>query len=157
MTERSRVCRLGPRNVPRPRFPHVLAVGNENASGLNHCFCVFRSTGPVNDGLMSGRSGFRVFPSPDRFDPAKGVNGKPLNMDVKDASGKTANWEVELGAPAILMRNGWTRNALKVGESVTVKGSLAKDGSNLLNATTVTLSDGKRVFAGSSGGDGQTQ
>ena len=78
-------------------------------------------------------------------------------MDVKDASGKTANWEVELGAPAILMRNGWTRNALKVGESVTVKGSLAKDGSNLLNATTVTLSDGKRVFAGSSGGDGQTQ
>jgi hypothetical protein len=32
---------------------------------------------------------------------------------------------------------------------------LAKDGSNLINATTVTLSDGKRVFAGSSGGDGQ--
>jgi len=75
-------------------------------------------------------------------------------MDVKDASGKIVNWEVELAAPAMLIRRGWTRNDLKIGESVTVNGSLAKDGSNLLNATNVTLSDGKKVFAGSSGGDG---
>src|SRR5262245_34418213 len=77
-------------------------------------------------------------------------------MDVKDSAGKVANWEVELAAPAMLLRRGWTRNALKVGEPVTVNGSLAKDGSNLVNATTVTLADGKRVFAGSSGGDGAT-
>ena len=75
-------------------------------------------------------------------------------MDVKDAGGKVVNWEVELAAPAMLIRRGWTRNDLKIGESVTVNGSLAKDGSNLLNATNVTLSDGKKVFAGSSGGDG---
>jgi hypothetical protein len=73
-------------------------------------------------------------------------------LDAKDpATGKTANWEVELGAPAMLMRQGWTRTSLPIGESVTVNGSLAKDGSNLLNASTVTLSNGKRVFAGSSG------
>jgi uncharacterized protein DUF6152 len=75
-------------------------------------------------------------------------------MDVKDASGKVANWEIELAAPAMLIRRGWTRNDLKVGENVTVNGSLAKDGSNLLNASNVTLADGKKVFAGSSGGDG---
>jgi hypothetical protein len=75
-------------------------------------------------------------------------------MDVKDSTGKVVNWEVELAAPAMLLRRGWTRTAMKVGEPVTVNGSLAKDGSNLLNATTVTLADGKRVFAGSSGGDG---
>src|SRR5579862_1776794 len=75
-------------------------------------------------------------------------------LDSKDASGKVVNWEVELSAPAMLLRRGWTRNSLKIGEVVTVNGSLAKDGSNLLNATTVTLSDGKKVFAGSSGGDG---
>jgi hypothetical protein len=75
-------------------------------------------------------------------------------MDVKDAGGKVANWEVELAAPAMLLRRGWTRSSLKVGEDVTVNGSLAKDGSNLLNASSVTLSDGKKVFAGSSGGDG---
>jgi hypothetical protein len=76
-------------------------------------------------------------------------------MDAKDAAGKVVNWEIELSAPAMLMRRGWTRNSLKVGETVTVNGSLAKDGSHVANATTVTLADGKRVFAGSSGGDGE--
>src|SRR5438477_5945991 len=71
-------------------------------------------------------------------------------VDVKDASGKVVNWEVELGPPAGLMRRGWSRNTLKVGEAVTVNGFLAKDGSSLTNAQTVTLSDGRKVFAGSS-------
>jgi uncharacterized protein DUF6152 len=66
-------------------------------------------------------------------------------------NGKVTNWEVELGPPAILMRSGWTRNSIKIGQVVTVNGSLAKDGSSMLNASTVTLADGKRVFAGSSG------
>ena len=78
-------------------------------------------------------------------------------LDVKDAGGKQANWEIELAAPAMLLRRGWTRNSLKVGEVVTVNGSLAKDGSNLANAISVTLSDGKKVFAGSSGGDGEPE
>ena len=77
-------------------------------------------------------------------------------VEAKDAEGKVALWEVELGAPAMLMRNGWTRNSLKIGDVVTVNASRAKDGSNLANATTVTLADGKRVFAGSSGGDAAT-
>ena len=71
-------------------------------------------------------------------------------------NGKPVLWEIELAAPAGLMRQGWTRNSLKIGDVVTVNGSLAKDGSNLANATTVTLASGKRVFAGSSGGDGET-
>ncbi len=77
-------------------------------------------------------------------------------MDVKDASGKVVNWEIELGAPAILSRNGWKRSAVPVGGEITVTGYLAKDGSNLANASTVTLADGKRVFAGSSSGDADT-
>jgi hypothetical protein len=78
-------------------------------------------------------------------------------IDVKDNSGNFVRWEVELGAPAQLMRRGWTRDSLKVGESVTVNGFLAKDGSNLTNAQTVTLSDGRKVFAGSSFEDARTQ
>lgn len=77
-----------------------------------------------------------------------------LYIDVKDANGTIVNWEVELGAPAILSRNGWKKSAVPVGGEVTVTGYLAKDGSNLANASTVTLADGKRVFAGSSSGDG---
>ena len=70
-------------------------------------------------------------------------------LDVKDATGKVAKWEVELSAPAILIRRGWTRNSLPIGEVVTVSGSLAKDGSNMVNASSVTLASGKRVFSGS--------
>jgi hypothetical protein len=69
-------------------------------------------------------------------------------VDVKDDSGKVANWELELGSPNGLMRQGWTRNSLKEGDVVTVEGSLAKDGSNLANARTVKLADGRKVFAG---------
>jgi hypothetical protein len=71
-------------------------------------------------------------------------------IDVKDDAGKVANWEFELGSPNGLMRAGWTRNSLKQGDTVTVSGSLAKDGSNLANARSVTLADGKKVFAASS-------
>jgi Family of unknown function (DUF6152) len=78
-------------------------------------------------------------------------------MDAKDANGKVANWEIELGSTAGLLRRGWNRTSLKIGEAVTVNGSLAKDGSNLANATTVTLSDGKRVLGGSSGADETTK
>jgi hypothetical protein len=78
-------------------------------------------------------------------------------VDVKDASGKVTNWEFELGAPALLMRNGWTRNSMKVGDEVIVDGSLAKDGSSLANARKVTTSDGKRLFAGSSAEDNATK
>jgi len=78
-------------------------------------------------------------------------------IDAKDTTGKIVNWEIELGSPAILLRNGWTKKAITIGETVTVSGSLAKDGSNLANATSVTLADGKKVFAGSSGGDNDTK
>src|SRR5262249_5896843 len=78
----STVCSPGPRSVPRPTLPHVLTVGRESAFGSNHCVCFFSSTGPVNDGFTSGRSGFLVLPSPDRFAPTCGVNGKPLSNVV---------------------------------------------------------------------------
>ena len=71
-------------------------------------------------------------------------------IDVKDQSGKVANWEFELGSPNGLMRRGWTRNSLKEGDTVTVEGSRAKDGANLVNARSVKLGDGRKVFAGSS-------
>src|SRR5436190_17327468 len=51
-------------------------------------------------------------------------------IDVKDeASGKTENWGLEMGSPNGLMRQGWTRNSMKIGDMVTVEGSRAKDGS----------------------------
>jgi hypothetical protein len=76
-------------------------------------------------------------------------------LDVKDDKGTVTNWEFELGSPNGLMRQGWTRNSMKNGDSVSVQGSLAKDGSNLANARTVKLSDGRRLFAGSASETGR--
>ena len=74
-------------------------------------------------------------------------------MDVKDDNGTVTNWNLELASPNVLTRQGWTRKSLGVGDQITVEGSLAKDGSKMANARIVTLANGKRIFAGSSGGD----
>jgi hypothetical protein len=78
-------------------------------------------------------------------------------IDVKDGSGNVTNWNLELASPNVLMRQGWTRNALKVGDVVTVTGSQAKDASKMANARTVTLADGRKVFARSSEDGGPSQ
>jgi hypothetical protein len=74
-------------------------------------------------------------------------------VDVRDEKGTVTNWNLELASPNVLVRNGWTRKSLNVGDEVVVEGSLAKDGSKMANARVVRLADGRRVFAGSSGGD----
>jgi hypothetical protein len=74
-------------------------------------------------------------------------------VDVRDEKGVVTNWNLELASPNVLVRNGWTRKSLNVGDEVTVEGSLARDGSKMANARVVRLADGRRVFAGSSGGD----
>src|SRR5215475_8403740 len=47
-------------------------------------------------------------------------------IDVKDENGKVNNWDFELASPNGLMRRGWTRNSLRVGDVVTVTGWAAK-------------------------------
>jgi Family of unknown function (DUF6152) len=74
-------------------------------------------------------------------------------LDVKDETGKVTNWEFELGSPNGLMRSGWTKNSLKIGDVVQVNGSQAKDGSNLVNASNVAFENGKRVLGGVSSAD----
>lgn len=71
-------------------------------------------------------------------------------VDVKDASGTVTNWELELGSPNTLIRYGWKRDSMKVGEQVTVDGYLSRDGSKTANAKSVKFTDGRVVNAGSS-------
>jgi hypothetical protein len=72
-------------------------------------------------------------------------------VDVKGDDGKVTNWGFEMGSPNGLMRAGWTRNSMKVGDVVTVEASRAKDGSNNANARSVTLATtGQKLFAASS-------
>jgi hypothetical protein len=71
-------------------------------------------------------------------------------IDAKDESGATVNWDFELASPNGLMRRGWNRNSMKIGDVVTVTGHRAKNNPLVGNASTVTLADGKKLFAGSS-------
>ena len=71
-------------------------------------------------------------------------------IDVKDPSGNVTNWALENGNLSTLLRQGWRKDSLKIGDTVTVAGTLAKDGSHLANAASVTLTDGRKVFSGSS-------
>ena len=73
-------------------------------------------------------------------------------VDVKDNAGNNVNYAVEGGAPNGLFRQGWRQNTLKIGDTLSVEGSLAKDGSNTVNARTWVLPDGKKVFGGNNEG-----
>ena len=76
-------------------------------------------------------------------------------IDVTDESGTVTNWGVEMGSPNGLMRAGWTRTSMAVGDVVVVEASLAKDGSKIVNASVVTLTTtGQRLFAASSQTEG---
>jgi hypothetical protein len=72
-----------------------------------------------------------------------------ITVDVPEADGKTTRWMIETSNPNGLMRLGWTKNSLKAGDKITVEAYRAKDGSNTANAAQVTLSDGRKIFAGS--------
>lgn len=99
-------------------------------------------------------------------------NNKPVNMtgaltklewtnphvyiyiDVTDATTKkVTNWAFEMGPPHMLQRSGWKKNALKIGEVLTIDGWLARDGSNSANARRVTRqTTGEVMGAASSAG-----
>jgi hypothetical protein len=75
-------------------------------------------------------------------------------IDVKQADGQVINYAVEGGTPNQLRRQGWGRDSLKVGETVTVQGFAArKADAHVVNGRTVILADGRRVFGFSGAGE----
>jgi len=75
-----------------------------------------------------------------------------MYVAVRDARNNVEHWACELGSPNTLVKNGWSRDSLRAGDAVIVSGSRAKDGSNLVNARTIRLADGSRIFNGGSSG-----
>jgi hypothetical protein len=71
-------------------------------------------------------------------------------IDVKDDSGKIANWAFEMGPPRLLERGGWKKSTMKEGDEVIVSGTLAKDGGKHGNARSVTLANTGQKLGGAS-------
>lgn len=74
-----------------------------------------------------------------------------LHVDVTGPDGKVTTWKCETAPPNGLFRRGWTKSSIPKGMVVVVEGFRAKDGTPTMNARSVLLPDGKRMFAGSSG------
>ena len=67
-------------------------------------------------------------------------------VDVKDANGRNVNWSLEGASPIGLYRDGVHKDALKVGDSITVVGHPARTVEHLAEMETVVLADGRKVM-----------
>ena len=70
-------------------------------------------------------------------------------IDSKDESGAVKNFKIEMGPPYALVRGGWKRDTVKIGDKVTVEAAAAaKDGTSAGGSeqtTKMILGDGTRL------------
>jgi hypothetical protein len=76
-----------------------------------------------------------------------------IYVDAKGSDGAIEHWAFEGGGPGALIRRGFTKDYLKPGTAVIVEGFLAKGVPHRANARSITYSDGRTLFVGSSGPD----
>lgn len=131
--------------VPNPAPLVLLALGLVAACGApliaHHSFAAEYGNEPAN---LKGAVTKIEWQNPHVF----------FYIDVRDEqTDKVTNWALEMGAPAVIQRNGWKRNTMKIGDIVIVTGTKAKNGKPLANARSVVMaSTGQKLGAGSSEG-----
>lgn len=71
------------------------------------------------------------------------------HIEAKGADGKAVVYKVEGGPPNSLYRQGWRKDTLKPGDTVTVSGIRAKVATSMnIGVATITTADGKKIYAG---------
>jgi hypothetical protein len=68
-----------------------------------------------------------------------------VELQVTDDKGDVQRWTAETAAPSALRRRGWSQESLQPGETVTLEGFRARDGTLLMRITKVTRADGTDV------------
>jgi len=68
-----------------------------------------------------------------------------IDLDVPDGKGGSVDWNVEMTAPAQLIRAGWKSNVMKPGDKVTVSCHPQVNGEPGCIFVSVTLSDGRTL------------
>jgi hypothetical protein len=66
-------------------------------------------------------------------------------LDAKNANGSAVHWSIETLSPGKRARAGWTNDAVKPGDQVTVTFSPAKNGSPTVFLQNVVFLDGKQL------------
>ena len=72
-----------------------------------------------------------------------------IYLDV-ETNGKVVNWALETGSANALIRRGWKKTDLPAGTVLLVDGWQARNGTPTANVSSVTFTNGRRLFAGSS-------
>jgi hypothetical protein len=75
-----------------------------------------------------------------------------VHIEVKNPDGGVTEWAIEAGSATQLLKAGIRKADFQIGTEVVVKGFLARNGKPIANGTSVTLSDGRDFFLGSSRG-----
>jgi len=79
-----------------------------------------------------------------------------FSLEVKDEKGRTATWVLTGYTVNALYRTGWKKDVtMKVGDTVTISGWRARDGTRSASAREVTLADGRKLFYGPPAGTGE--
>ena len=81
-----------------------------------------------------------------------------IYIDVKQPDGKVVGWTFETGGPTGLIRRGWRKTDLPVGQEVTITGYAAKEGifaGPTGTTRSITFADGKQLFDGPAPGTGE--
>jgi hypothetical protein len=70
-------------------------------------------------------------------------------IDSKDADGTVRSYKIEMGPPYALVRGGWRRDTVKIGDKITVQNAAqAKDSSNAAGSmpgTTLISASGQKL------------
>ena len=60
-------------------------------------------------------------------------------LDAKDANGTVQHWSIELAAPLLMVRRGWSKNSMKVGDQIVAEVHPARNGAPIGISGTATM------------------
>jgi len=69
-----------------------------------------------------------------------------LQLDATDDGGQVVHWVTETENPSTMIRSGWTKDAFKVGDEISVILVPPKNGGRVGRIVEVTLPDGRKLL-----------
>jgi Family of unknown function (DUF6152) len=69
-----------------------------------------------------------------------------LQLDAPDESGQVVHWVTETENPSSMIRSGWTRDSIKIGDQISVIVVPPKAGGHVGRIVEVTLPDGHKLL-----------
>ena len=109
------------------------ALALATAAHAHHSFAVFFD--PNRDISITGKVTAFRFTNPHGL----------VVLEVTDAQGRVREWRAETNSPAVLVRRGWTRDAIKPGDIVTIEGWPSRDGKPYIRLRRALRPDGSLV------------